>query len=202
MLISPNLLIYSFSPYLATPFSNHKLFSTSVNLFLNKFICIIFLDSTYKQYHDICLWLHLTELSLGPSILLQMTLIFFFLNEVKPFGETILWKWHYAASEYPVKGFLMLIILLLAVLTLITWLKWNLIVFFIVCFCVSFGNERKQRFVKVFVMLQMRNCFWVTGQRRWSSGSVCGKRHSMGSHPSVSRPITLSLSNLLITFMV
>ena len=33
MLISPKLLIYSFSPHLATPFSNHKLFSTSVNLF-------------------------------------------------------------------------------------------------------------------------------------------------------------------------
>ena len=45
-----------------SPLVTISLFSVSVNLFLfaNKLICIIFLDSTYKQYHIIFVFLCLT----------------------------------------------------------------------------------------------------------------------------------------------
>ena len=57
--------------------------------FVNKFICIIFLDSTNKWYHMIFVFLCLTYLtwhdnSLGPSMLLQMALChsFLWLNNI------------------------------------------------------------------------------------------------------------------------
>ena len=48
---------------------------------MNKFICILYLDSTCKWYHMmfIFLWLYLVWQSLGPSMLLQMALFHYFL---------------------------------------------------------------------------------------------------------------------------
>ena len=49
--------------------------------FANKFICVIFLDSTYKQYDMICVFLFLTcftlSESLGPSASLQRATVLF-----------------------------------------------------------------------------------------------------------------------------
>ena len=50
--------------------------------FVNRFIHIIFLDSTYKWYHGIFvfLWLYLVWWSQSPSMMLQMTKCFSFLR--------------------------------------------------------------------------------------------------------------------------
>ena len=45
--VNPKFLIYS-SPHLSLLITISFLFSKSVTLFINKLICITFLDSTYK----------------------------------------------------------------------------------------------------------------------------------------------------------
>ena len=53
MCIHPNLLIYPYTFFLLVTIS---LFSMSVALFVNKFICfVLFFNSAYKWYHMICL---------------------------------------------------------------------------------------------------------------------------------------------------
>ena len=62
--VNPKLLIYCSSSF---PFSNRGFVSyvcDSVSLFQNKFICIIFLDSTYKWYHRMFVFLWLTSFSM------------------------------------------------------------------------------------------------------------------------------------------
>ena len=59
--VNPNLPVY---PHLS-PLVTISLFSTSVTPFLlNRLICTVFLDSTYKRYHMIFVFLWLTSLNM------------------------------------------------------------------------------------------------------------------------------------------
>ena len=61
--VSPNLPIYPSHTHTHFPFGNHKFVFRVCFCFVNKFICTLFLDSTYKQYHKIFVFLCIIFLS-------------------------------------------------------------------------------------------------------------------------------------------
>ena len=75
-----------FIPPLPFHFGNHKFVSSICFYFVNKLICITFLDSTYKWYHIIFvfLWLTLLSVIISRSICLVANgiITFFFIAEL------------------------------------------------------------------------------------------------------------------------